>query len=131
MKVGKKWKNMAPIYLRFSLQGVKEGMSEHSRKTLEEYNSYRDTSEEAMYEAFARESFGEKFDVLRSNGKINAYIEGKQWMDLTMTEYWLPDLRTKSIFAWELYLDFPKWFLDKVLPEEYHMSEEEIDGFRS
>jgi len=97
------------------------------KKIWDEYNSYRDYSEEAMLEAFDKESYGTRHSIRRNNGKINGYIEGKQWMDLTITEYWLPDLENRELFAAELYQDFPRWFLIRVLPERYHLTEEEAD----
>jgi hypothetical protein len=92
-----------------------EGMSEHSTGIIEEYNSYRDISEEAMEEAYARETYGESFNIVRPNGKVNAYIEGKQWMDLTITEYWLPDIKEGTLLVGELLEDFPKEFIEKVI----------------
>lgn len=129
LKISKKWRKIAEIYKRFSFMDGGEYAylaDERTKKIWDEYNSHRDFSEEAMEEAYRRESLGEKFDIIRPNGKINGYIEGKQWMDLTITEYWLPDIEErKTLFAFELYQDFPHWFLTKVLPERYHLSEEE------
>jgi len=134
IKISNKWKKIAEIYKTFSF--MSRGNLQHLaaseiQKTWDDYNSHRDFSNEAMEEAFRKESFGEKFNILRENGKINGYIEGKQWMDLTITEYWLPDLKEhKTFFAFELYKDFPHWFLIKVLPEQYHLSREESDNLK-
>lgn len=112
---------MAEIYKLFSFMdgGIyKDLASPEAQKAWDNYNSFRDYSQEAMEEAYRRESFGESFDIRRENGLINGYIEGKQWMDLTITEYWIPDLKEgKTLFKEDLYSDprFPHWFLDKVL----------------
>lgn len=122
---------MAEIYKRFSYMDggeYDELVSLEHRKIWDEYNLQRDFSEDAMLEAFERESIGKKHNIIRENGKINGYIEGKQWMDLTLTEYWLPDIEERNtLFAFELYYDFPHWFLIKVLSEQYHLTEEEAN----
>jgi len=118
---------MAEIYKKFSF--IDGGSYNHlagqqQQDIWDEYNSYRDFSDEALVEAFERESLGIKHGIIRANGKINGFIEGKQWMDLTITEYWLPDLEEGiTLFAYELYQDFPKWFLDRILPEKFHCEE--------
>lgn len=128
MKISNKWKRMAEIYKYFSQFKVRPDSPPEHLKIAEQYNADRDYSDETMEEAFRRESFGERFDIIRDNGKINGYIEGKQNMDLTLTEYWLPDLEErKTLFAFELYQDFPHWFLIKVLPARYHLTEEEAN----
>jgi hypothetical protein len=131
MKVSNKWKRMAEIYKRFSFMdgGIYQDLvNPEMQKIFDKYNSDRDYSDEAMLEAFERESTGKKHDIIRANGKINGYIEGKQWMDLTITEYWLPDLEErKTLFAYELYQEFPHWFLIKVLPQRYHLTEKEAN----
>ena len=44
-------------------------------------------------------------------------LKVSKWMDLTITEYWLPDLENRELFMADLYDgDLPGWFLDKVLP---------------
>lgn len=128
MKVSNKWRKMAEIYKRFSqMKRVPDASPEHI-KIWDSYDADRDFSEEAMLEAFERESVGAKHSITRSNGKINGYIEGKQWMDLTLTEYWLPDVAEhKTLSAFELYQDFPHWFLARVLPERCHLTKEEAD----
>jgi len=131
MKVSRRWRKMAEIYKSFSYMDGGEYhdlMAPFHQKTWDEYNSHRDFSEEAMQEAYEKESVGIKHDIIRSNGKINGYIEGKQWMDLTITEYWLPDIEEKkTMFPFELYIDFPKWFVDKILPEHQQLPQEEAD----
>lgn len=116
---------MAEIYKRFSFMDGGEHTylaDETVKKIWDSYNSYRDFSEEALREAYEKETYGKSFGIIRENGKINGYIEGKQWMDLTITEYWIPDLlEGKTLFAFELYQDFPTWFLDKVLSERFHL----------
>ncbi len=122
---------MAEIYKFFSYMdgGVYRSLASPETKAIwDAYNADRDYSEEAMQEAFRKESFGEKSDIRRENGKLNGYIEGKEKMDLTITEYWLPDLEEhKTLFAFELYQEFPHWFLIKVLPERYHIDEKEAN----
>jgi hypothetical protein len=127
MRISNKWRKMAEIYKQFSqMKRVPDAPPEHI-KTWNSYDADRDFSEEAMLEAFEKESYGTSHPIRRNNGKINGYIEGKQWMDLTITEYWLPDLENKELFAAELYQDFPRWFLIKVIPERYHLSESEAN----
>jgi hypothetical protein len=119
MKISRKWKQMADIYKRFSIIRRFDGASQTLIDIWDRYDADRDYSEDAMLEAYRRESFGDRIDIRRANGKINGYIEGKQWMDLTITEYWLPDLDGhKILFASELYNDLPQTFLNRVLPEE-------------
>lgn len=131
LKISNKWRKMAEIYKRFSYMngGVYTNLASPETKAVwDAYNADRDYSEEAIEEAFRKESLGEKFEIRRSNGKINGYIEGKEKMDLTITDYWLPDItERKTLFAFELYQDFPHWFLIKVLPERYHLSEKEAN----
>jgi hypothetical protein len=128
MKISNKWKRMAEIYKRFSqIKRAAKPSSEHL-EVWDEYDSFRDFSDEAMVEAFEKESFGTKHSIVRSNGKINGYIEGKQWMDLTITEYWLPDLENRELLAFQLYQSFPHWFLIRILPERYHLSKIEADS---
>lgn len=111
VKISKKWKRMAEIYRRFAP------------------DSYYDFSEEAAMDMYCKETYGTLMPVRE---KHNGYFYGKQWMDLTITEYWLPDLADPEtvLYSWELYLDFPKWFIDKVIPEKYHLTEEEIEKIR-
>ena len=119
---------MAEIYKKFSLIKRHPDALYSTIKVWDEYDSYRDFSDEAKVEAYLKESEGIDSPIRRANGLINGYIEGKQWMDLTITEYWLPDIKSGELRAFELYLeeDLPKWFLDKVLPEQYHLTEEEL-----
>lgn len=91
----KKWWKMAEVYRHFAGQGD------------------WDFSISASEEMFLWESKGVPF-----NNPLNGYMIGKKWMDLTITEYWLPDLREgKTLFKKDLYEDanLPHWFLDKVL----------------
>lgn len=109
---------MAEVYKHFSKIQRCSDAPTRVIKIWDEYDSFRDFSEEALEEAYRKETFGEDFDVRRENGKINGYIEGKQKMDLTITDYWLPDLKEgKTLFKHELYEDenLPDWFLDRVL----------------
>ncbi len=120
MKLSNRWKKMSELYSRFSLIKRVPDAPVELITIWDRYDADRDLSEDAMLEAYERESTGKKHSIRRSKGKINGYIEGKQWMDLTLAEYWLPDLEErKTLFASDLYQDFPPWFLSKVLPERY------------
>lgn len=134
IRITAKWRRMAEIYRSFS------EMRCPSYLTLDEipesivavwnaHNEDRDFSEDAALEAYRVETFGGSVNIVRPNGKINGFIEGKKWMDLMLTEYWLPDLAEgKTLFAWELYEEYPSWFLDKVLPSCYHQT---VDSLRA
>jgi hypothetical protein len=131
MKVSNKWRKMAEIYKRFSLMDrdyPDVEVPQSIRKIWQLYDEDRDASEEAMFEAYSKETFGTPCGLVRANGKINAYVEGKQCMDLTLTEYWLPDIaNNENLTALDLYRDFPRWFVNKVLPIRYHLSDEEYN----
>lgn len=109
---------MANIYLSFSLIKRCEGSSEEIIKIWDEYDSYRDFSEQALEEFYINESHGKEFSIVRSNGKMNAYIEGQKWFNLTKTEYWKSDIKSGELKKEELYGgNIPDWFLDKVLKD--------------
>lgn len=103
-------------------------MSEIYKRFCDQTEFY-DFSTESAESMFLHESTGSSIEEKLSNGKWNGYLVGKKWMDLTITEYWLPDLEEhKTLFAFELYQDFPHWFLIKVLPERWHLSEEDAES---
>lgn len=82
---------MQPIYARFAA----------------EYSDH-DFSEAAAFEAYLWETNG-----IKPQNNRNGYVLGKKWMDVTISawrEDWGQTLGRK-----ELYEDFPKWFIDKVL----------------
>ena len=123
---------MAEIYKRFSLIGRHDNALDTTIKNWDNYDSYRDFSDEAAKIAFEVESLGGDSDlyIRLPNGKINGYIEGKKKFNLTVTAYWLPDLKTGELNALELYEDYPKWLIDKTIPEQYHLSGAEIERFQ-
>ena len=101
MKISRKWWQTAEIYKRFAK------------------DSYYDFSEQSALDMFLYESRG---IPIPDRGMFNGYFHGKKWMDLTITEYWLPDLEEGvTLFPYDLYSDFPKWFLDRILPEKFHI----------
>lgn len=100
MKISRKWWKTAEIYKRFAK------------------DSYYDFSEQSALDMFLYESKG---IPIPDRGVHNGYFHGKKWMDLTITEYWLPDLESGELPAIILYEDFPKWFLDRVLPKKFHL----------
>ena len=110
---------MAQIYTKFSKILRTPTDDSYLVNIWDTYDSYRDYSEEALLEAFERESYGKNFSIVRDNGKINGYIEGKQWMDLTITEYWKPDLEIRELFIGELLEQYSKEFLTKILPKHF------------
>lgn len=85
-----------------------------------------DFSEEAAREMYESETHGKG-----SPSERNGYAIGKRWMDVTLAN-WLEDLGTPLLLSWELYLDpnYPRWWLDRVLPERFRLTLEEIEGVR-
>ena len=128
MKISNKWLKMAEIYKSFSQIKRVEDAPKELIKIWNEYDAYRDYSDEAMFEAYEKESLGKDYPIVRNNRLINGYIEGKKLMDLTITDYWIPDILNKECYVFELYQEFPKWFIDKVIPERYHLTEDVIDS---
>lgn len=109
---------MANVYLSFSLSKRCEDAPQRIVDIWNEYDSHRDSSEEALEEFYINESHGKNFSIIRNNGKINAYMEGQKWFNLTKTEYWKPDIKSGELTKEELYDgDIPDWFLDKVLKD--------------
>jgi hypothetical protein len=121
-RISAKWRRMAEIYKLFCYIDLAESMSEHCQRCVNDYNDYYDYSEEAALQMYIRETYGEYIDL--PSGKLNGFQIGKQWMDLTITEYWIPDLKNKELSCLDLYNTFPKWFLDKVLPKEFRVTDE-------
>ena len=116
IKITNKFRNISEIYKKFSKIKRIDNAPKELIIIWDEYDSHRDYSDEALEEAFRKESLGEDFNIIRSNAKINGYIEGKQWMDLTLTEYWIPDILSGELPIGSLYNeDLPDSFLDKVL----------------
>lgn len=113
-KISNKWWKMAEIYKRFSQIRRIETDSQYLIDIWDKYDADRDFSKEAATLAYRKESLGEPCDIRMPSGKINGYIEGKQWMDLTLTEYWIPDVQSREILEGDLLEDFPEWFIDKV-----------------
>lgn len=89
MKPGRRWKRMAEMYLRFS-------------------GDQYDRSEQAAMSMFRHESLGEPL----RDPETNAYSIGKKWMDVTVA-YWNEDIKSGELCREDL--DYPDWFLDKVL----------------
>lgn len=79
-----------------------------------------DFSQEAMENAFAYESFGTKIP----NADDNAYYQGKRNMDITI-EMWIADIEKGFLTMQELYDEFPKWFIDKVMPKGLLLKDKE------
>lgn len=89
---------MAELYKRFA--GKRKGL---------------DFSVKAKKEMFKFESTG-KGDIeinIFNEGKVNGYAVGKKLMDITIT-MWKEDVLKGLIYLFELYEDFPHWFINKV-----------------
>ncbi len=107
---------MADVYALFSKIKRVENAPEDIIKIWNDYDSYRDFSEEALEEFFRYVSLGEDFPLIRNNNKINGFREGQKNFNLTRTEYWIPDIINRELFKEDLYnSEIPNWFLDKVL----------------
>lgn len=118
VKIKEKFRKIAEVYATFSKIKRYKDAPNDIIKIWDEYDSYRDYSEEALNEFFLKESYGEDFSIKRENGKINGYVEGQQWFNLTKTEYWKPDIKSKELKKEKLYNnEIPEWFLDKVIKD--------------
>ena len=77
-----------------------------------------DYSEESVQEMFLWEShgIGELKICLFNDERVNGYMVGKHWMDVTV-KLWREDIRKGMLLRNELYDEFPQWhwWLDKVL----------------
>ena len=90
--ISKNWQKMAEIYKQFCPP---------------EFDG--DFSEAAMLEMYEHESMGKGKPSPR-----NGYAQGKKWMDVTIAQ-WRKDIKIGLLFKFELYQDFPREWVDKVL----------------
>lgn len=91
-----------------------------------------DFSDEAALEMFKFETYGignlKQGLFADPTKKLNGYAVGKHWMDAQI-KMWIQGLNEGIIFTWELYEPengdtvFPHWFLDRVLPKCWHITE--------
>jgi hypothetical protein len=91
----KKWKRMAEIYQIFA------------------HDKHLEFTEQRLEDCFSYETFGKEIPDPLHNG----YLQGKRNMDITV-EMWINDIRSGHLTKWELYQEFPKWFIDKVIPAD-------------
>lgn len=118
IRISPKFRKIAEVYASFSRIRRVDNAPKRWIELWDEYDSYRDFSEGALEEFFRKESYGEGFPITlrRENGKINGYIEGQKWFNLTKTKYWIPDIKSGELIIKDLYQsDIPDWFLNKVL----------------
>ena len=69
-----------------------------------------DFSDAAASEMFLFETtgIGDLKICLFNAGKLNGYVVGKHWMDVTLA-LWLEDLQRGVLFIDELYTEYPEW----------------------
>lgn len=91
-----------------------------------------DWSDKAKQELFDYESRGiGSFNRDSENG----FYQGKRLMDITVA-MWLEDLNAglcgepQTLFAWELYIQYPKWLIDMIIPRRLQLTNAEIADAR-
>ena len=77
-----------------------------------------DWSDDAKRIMFEYESIGGDAPV------NNGFYEGKRLLNITVTN-WKEDLDRHLLFSWELYLQYPKWFIDGIVGRR-SLSDDEI-----
>jgi hypothetical protein len=92
MKISKKYRDIAQMYKYFGRERI----------------YLMDFSESALEAIFANESHGTPL-----NEKTNGFAYGKRLKDITVAS-WKEDLGT-LLFSWELYLQYPKDFIDGIV----------------
>lgn len=82
-------------------------------------------SEKALRDMFEHETYGlPSATEMRANG----YFEGKRVLDITVA-MWNQDLTAhdrgepRVLFSWELYAEYPRWFIEKVIPKRFWIAE--------
>ena len=98
MKITKSYRKMADVYKLFA----------KSFGNL-------DFSEKALQVMFEFESRGNgKIEIDCFSATNNGYAVGKKWLNV-MVSMWKEDIKSGLFNKKELYKDFPKWWLDKIL----------------
>lgn len=93
MRISKKWRRMADMYVRFAKNYPRADFS--------------DAAAEAMY---LHESAGHPLP----NAAVNGYALGKKWMGVTVS-MWREDIADRQLTSGELVADgYPEWFLRRV-----------------
>lgn len=82
-------------------------MAELYRHFGKEWEHCLDFSDGAIVELYNSESYG---TPCKSN---NGYLIGKKWLNVTVT-VWKEDIEKGLLFRWELYDEYPSWWLDSV-----------------
>jgi len=85
-----------------------------------------DFSQSAKEALYIKESLGTSHAEIADN---NGFARGKFLLDITVT-MWVEDLESGLLHSYELYLDFPKWFVDKILPTKFHLSDSAIQAYQ-
>jgi hypothetical protein len=83
-------------------------MAEIYRLFSKDWEHELDFSEQMLLELYYSESFGEMIS------NQNGYYHGKRMLNLTVT-MWKEDIERGLLRKFELYEDFPKEWVDKVL----------------
>ena len=104
-KISKKWREMARVYKLFMREVINEEGETQIHPGL-------DWSEEAAMEAYKHESTGGKSGGIFDDTK-NGYIVSKKIMDVTVG-MWKESIAEGTLFPFELFGEFPRWFLVKV-----------------
>jgi hypothetical protein len=119
MKTTPKFERMAQIYRHFG----------------REFATSLDWSDDAKYRMFKFESegIGTKSELIEER---NGFLEGKRLMNITVA-MWQEDLTAhdrgepRLLFSFELYMQYPKWFVDICIPKRFHLSEQEIANLQN
>ena len=66
----------------------------------------------------------ERHGIADSNFERNGYYQGKRIMDIT-AKMWIKDIENGLLTKGELYEEFPKWFIDKIIPRDTFIEDKE------
>lgn len=114
-KTTSKFERMAQAYRHFGRELQNLDWSDEAKQALFNYESRGIGS-------FARDS-------------ENGFFQGKRLMDITVA-MWNEDLNAhlrgepRTLFSWELYIQYPKWLIDMVIPERLRLTEAQIADAR-
>lgn len=100
-------------------------MAEVYRYFAREYKAVYDFSDAAKQAMFKRESYGGQ-----PTASNNGFQQGKNLLDITVSN-WNEDLRSGLLHASELYLQYPKWFVEKVISKQFHLSDKNVQDFEN
>src|ERR1051326_298763 len=119
--ISRKFQQMSKAYKHFALVWDMANQQVCTQQNISPI--ILDYSDKALEDMYNLETFGK--GKLRPN---NAFSIGKQQLNISLA-CWLEDM-PKLLKPWELYLSFPRWFLTKVLPERYRLTENTLDWIK-